>query len=139
MAEVINMKCVAESRGKRPSFGVAGTKTAEDCTQLAPDNMTVVISRKQCRTECCSKHPSFGGAGTKSAEYYPQRSLFDVDGTSKAEYCEQHTRMERGVEGYKGREIGNASPRGAKQNNARPFPAQASPPSGDRRASRKRE
>ena len=56
-----------------PSFGVAGTKTAEYCAQHAPDGMVNVCSRK-CRTESCGKEPSFGVAGTKAAEYCAQHA-----------------------------------------------------------------
>ena len=57
-----------ETCGKGPSFGVAGTKTAEYSAQHAPDKMVNVYSRK-CRTESCGKEPSFGVAGTKTVEY----------------------------------------------------------------------
>ena len=47
--------------------------------------------------------------------------------------------MKRGAEGYEGREIGGASPSGAKQKTVHPFSAQASPPLGGSRASHKLE
>ena len=110
MVNVRNKKCRTEACDKRPSFGVAGTKTAEYCAQHAPDGMVNVKSRK-CRTESCGKEPSFGVAGTKAAEYCVQHASdgmvnicskkcrtescvkipsFGVAGTKTAEYCAQH-------------------------------------------------
>ena len=68
MVNVRNKKCRTEACGKGPSFGVAGTKPAEDCAQHAPDGIVNVCSRK-CRTKCYDKEPSFGVAGTATAEY----------------------------------------------------------------------
>ena len=67
---------------------VAGTKTVEYCAQHAPNG----CSRK-CRTGGCGKKPSFGVAGTKTAEY-----------------CALHARIQRGVEGYREREVGPHHP-----------------------------
>ena len=54
MVNVRSRKCRTEGCGKRPSFGIAGTKTGEYCVQHAPDGMVNVCSRK-CRTEGCGK------------------------------------------------------------------------------------
>ena len=110
MVDVCNRKCRTEGCGKKPSFGVAGTKTVEYCTQHAPEGMVDVKSRK-CRTEGCGKIPSFGGAGTKAAEYgaqhaphgmidfcskkcraedYGKQPSFGVAGSKTVEYCALH-------------------------------------------------
>ncbi|CAM9758461.1 unnamed protein product, partial [Ascophyllum nodosum] len=56
-------KCITEGCGKEPSFGLVGTKTAEYCTQHAPDGMDNVTSR-MCRTDGCGKYVLFAVAGT---------------------------------------------------------------------------
>ena len=110
MVDVKSRKCRTEGCGKIPSFGVAGTKTAEYCAQHALDGMVDIMSRK-CRTEGCGKIPSFGVAGTKTPEYCGQHTpdgmvdvksrkcrtercgkqqSFGVAGTKTAEYCAQH-------------------------------------------------
>ena len=89
---------------------MAGTKTAEYCTQHAPDGMVNVKDRK-CIVEGCSKQPSFGVVGTRNAEFCAQhardgmvnvkdrmcttegcgkRPSFGVEGTKTAEYCPRH-------------------------------------------------
>ena len=73
MVDVKSRKCGTESCNKRPSFGVAGAKTAEYCAQHAPDGMVDVYNRK-CRTGSCGKQPSFGVAGTKTAEFCAQHA-----------------------------------------------------------------
>ncbi|CAM9563263.1 unnamed protein product [Ascophyllum nodosum] len=91
--------------------------------------MADVRSRK-CRTEGCGKKPSFGGAKLKTAEY-----------------CAQHARLERRVEGYRergvdhhhsGKEtIGNILPNSTKHQ-AVHSPATSSPPSEGSQGSPKR-
>ena len=71
---VESRKCRTEDCGKRPSFGVTGTKTAEYCAQHVPDGMVDVKSRK-CKTKDCRKCPSFGVAGTKIADYCAEHAL----------------------------------------------------------------
>ena len=46
MVDVKSKKCRTEGCGKRPSFGVAGTKNVEHCAQHAPEGMVDVRSRK---------------------------------------------------------------------------------------------
>ena len=67
MVDVDSRKCRTEGCGKRPSHGVAGTKTVEYCAQHALDGMVNVCSRK-CRAEGCGKGLSYGVAGTKTVE-----------------------------------------------------------------------
>ena len=57
-----------EGCSKYPSFGVSGTKTAEDCAQHALDEM-INVRKILCRTEGCGIVAVFGVAGTKTAEY----------------------------------------------------------------------
>ncbi|CAM9897347.1 unnamed protein product, partial [Ascophyllum nodosum] len=68
MANVKNRVCKTRGCCNRPSFGVAGTKTAEYCAQHAPDGM-VDIRSGTYRTEGCGKVSLRGVAGTKSTEY----------------------------------------------------------------------
>ena len=53
---------------------MAGTKTAEYCSQHAPDGVVDVMKSK-CKTEGCGKSPSFGVAGSKTVEYCAQHAL----------------------------------------------------------------
>ena len=64
-------QCRADGCGKGPSLGVAGTKTAEYCTEHAPLGV-VNVNHRECRAESCGKRASFGVAGTKTAEYCAQ-------------------------------------------------------------------
>ncbi|CAN0207706.1 unnamed protein product [Ascophyllum nodosum] len=110
MVGVKNIKCRTEGCGNRPSYGVAGTKTAEYCAQHAPDGMIDVRNRK-CRTKGCGKHPWYGVADTKTEEYCAQHApdgmvavksrqcktegcvkgqSFGVAGTKTGEYCTQN-------------------------------------------------
>ena len=73
MVDVKSKKCRTASCGKVPSFGVAGTKTAEYCAQHAPEGMVNVKNRK-CRTEGCGKLPAFGVAGTITGKYCAQHA-----------------------------------------------------------------
>ncbi|CAN0292287.1 unnamed protein product, partial [Ascophyllum nodosum] len=92
--------------GKIPSFGKAGTKTAEYYAQHAPYGMVNVRFRK-CRTK---------DSGIISA--------YEVAGMKPTEYCVQHNRPRCGVEECREREIGrihsgeetigDASPSGSK-------------------------
>ena len=68
MVNVHNRKCRTEGCGKRPSFGVAGTKTGEYCARHALEGMVDVCSIK-CRTEGCGKRPFFGVAGFKRSKF----------------------------------------------------------------------
>ncbi|CAN0154078.1 unnamed protein product, partial [Ascophyllum nodosum] len=92
--------CKTEGCGNRPSFGVAGTKTAQYCLQHAPDEMVDVHRRKcrtgmvnvhirKCKKEGCGKRPSFGAAGSKTVEYCAQHApegMVDVkNGKCKAQ------------------------------------------------------
>ena len=75
-------------------------------------------------------------------------SAFGVAVTKTAEHCVQHNRPRCGVEGCKGKWIGpndsgkktiaDASPSGLKRTTVQSPPAQANPPSGGSRGSRKR-
>ena len=73
MVDVCKRKCRTEGCGKRPPFGVAGTKTVEYCGLHASVGMVNVNSRK-CRTESCDNKPSFGVTGTKTVEYRAQHA-----------------------------------------------------------------
>ena len=73
MVDVKSRECKTHDCGKIPSFGVAGTKTAEYCAQHDPDGM-VNVFRMKCRTEGCGKWPSFGVAGTKTGKYCVQHA-----------------------------------------------------------------
>ena len=135
MVDVHSRKCRTGGCGKKAYFGVAGTKTGECCAQHLQDGMVDVKSRK-CRTATCGKQPFFGVAGTKSAKYCAQhapegmvdvksrkcrtegcgkRPFFGVADTKTGEYCSQHaqggmvnvkSRLQRGVEGFREREVG---------------------------------
>ena len=86
MVNVRNKKCRTEACGKGPSFGVAGTKTAEYCAPHAPDGM-VNVSSSKCRTESCGKKPSFGVASTKKGSTVPRtyRTGWSTSRTESAE------------------------------------------------------
>ena len=89
------------------------------------------VCSKKCRTGGCGKKPSFRVAATKTAEY-----------------CAQHAGIQRGVEGYREREVGphhsgketisNVIPSGAKHVTVLLPPTTTSHPSGVSRDSRKR-
>ena len=70
MVNVKGKMCRTEGCGTQPSFGVAGTKTAEYCKQHALDG-----NGKNCGTEGCGKIAAFGVAGTKAIEYCRQHAL----------------------------------------------------------------
>ena len=109
----------------KPSLGVAGTKTAEYCTQHAPEGMVKVYNKK-CKTETCSKELSYGVATTKMAQCCTQNASegmvkvynktcktkacgkepsFGVTNTRTAVYYAQHATLPWGVEGYREREV----------------------------------
>ena len=111
MVYVKSKKCRTEGCGKRPSFGVAGTKTGEFCAQHALEGM-VNVKRKKCRTASCGKVPLFGVAGTITEEYCAQHAregmvnvknrkcriegcgklpFFGVAGTKTVEHCARHS------------------------------------------------
>ena len=164
MVDVLSKICRTEGCGKQSSFGVAGTKTAKYCARHAPDGMVNVCSRKS-RTEGCGKRPLFRVAGMKTAEYCAQHASdvcsrkfrtggcgkkpsFGVAATKTAEYCARHARIQRGVEGYREREVGphhsgkettrNVIPSGAKHVTVLLPPTKTSHRSGVSRDSRKR-
>ena len=130
MVSVNKRKCTTEDCGKISSFGVAGTKTVEYCAQHAPDGMVNVKKRKY-KTEGFGMISALGAAGSNTAGH-----------------CLQHSRLRYGVEECRGREIGpnqsgkknigDASPSGFKHKTVQSPPAQANPPSGYSRGSRKR-
>ena len=76
VAVIGRKKCKTQHCGNVPEFGVAGTKSAEHCTQHAPEGMVYIKSRKY-RTNDCGK--------------------LSVAGTSLTEYSVQHTRPTHGV------------------------------------------
>ena len=164
MVDICSRKCRTEGCGKISSFGVAGTKTAEYCARHAPDGMVNVCGRKS-RTEGCGKRPLFRVAATQTVEYCAQHASdvcsrkfrtggcgkkpsFEVAATQTAEYCAQHATIQRGVEGYREREVGphhsgketisNVIPSGAKHVTVLLPPTKTSHPSGVSRDSRKR-
>ena len=118
MVNVYNRKCTTESCGKIPPIGVAGTKTAEYCTQHAQGRMVNV------------------------------KPSFDVASSRTAEYSAHYARLQGGVEGfrerkvdphYSGKEtIGNVIPIGAKHITVHPLPTSTGQPSGVSWGSRKR-
>ena len=132
IVDVKNRKCRTKGCGKRPSFGVAGTKIAEYCAQHASDGMVDLKSRKKCGAEGCGGTSSFGVANTTTVKY-----------------CVQHASPKYGVEEYKEREavphhtrketIDNVVPSdGNKHKTVYSLPAQGSPSSGGSRGFRKR-
>ena len=56
---------------------MADTKTAEYCSQHAPDEM-VNVKKRKCNTEGCGKSPSFGVAASKTAEYCAQHASVEM-------------------------------------------------------------
>ena len=73
MVNVVHRVCKHEGCSKRPSFGMAGRKTAEFCSHHASEGM-VNIRNRRCRNKGCSKRPSFGMAGRKKAEFCTQHA-----------------------------------------------------------------
>ena len=87
MVDIMSRKCRTESCGKMPSFGVAGTKTAEYCVQHAPDGMIDVMIR-QCRVEGCGKYPSSGVASAETVKYCTQHApdgMVDMKGKKEGQ------------------------------------------------------
>ena len=117
-----------EGCGKLPFFEVAGTKTGECCAQHAPEGMVDARSRN-CRTEGCRKKPSLGVANTRTAEYRAK-----------------HTRLQYGIEVFRGEKVGphhsgkktTVIPSVAKHASVRPPPTTKCQPSFASRDSRKR-
>ncbi|CAN0469189.1 unnamed protein product, partial [Ascophyllum nodosum] len=115
--------------GKRPSFGVAGTKTAEYCRQHALDGMVNVH-------------------GKVRIEDSGMISAFKVADTKTDEHCAQHNRLRSGIKGCRRRWIdpnfsgkksnGAACPSGSKQKTVHLSSTQESPFSGSSRGSCKR-
>ena len=89
MIGVKNRTCTTEDCSKRPSFGAAGTKTAEYCAQHAQDGM-INVNKIKCPTEGSGMIAACGVARTETAEHYVQ-----------------HSRPRCGVEGCRGRGIGH--------------------------------
>ncbi|CAM9925660.1 unnamed protein product [Ectocarpus fasciculatus] len=96
----------------RPSYGKAGSKKAEFCSQHAMPGMIHVFCKK-CGHPGCMKHPSYGKAGSKKPEFcaqHAQKGMVDVvskrcshpgctkvpsygkSGSKKAEVCAQHSK-----------------------------------------------
>ena len=73
MVNVFSRKCRSESCGKQLSFEVAGTKTAEYCSQHSPERM-IDGNRKKCTTASCGKIPSLGVADKKNVDYGSQHA-----------------------------------------------------------------
>ena len=153
MVDVRSKRCKNGSCGKFSTFGVSGTKTKEYCAQHALDGMVSINSRNY-RTDVYGKRPLFA---QPAPDVYirkcttgdcDQKPSFGVAGTKTAEYCAQHARIQRGVEGYREREfgprhsgketIGNVIPSGAKGTTVHPPPNKKSHPSGVSRDSCKR-
>ena len=130
MVNVKRRKCRTEGCGKQPSFGVAGTKTAEYCAEHALDGM-VDVKRRSWKTRGCSKKPSFRVANSKTVKR-----------------CAQHVRVQCGVEGFREREVGphhsekeaisKVIPSGTEHITVHPHPTKTSQPSGVCWSSRKR-
>ena len=131
--------CITEGCGKRASFGVAGTKRPEYCTQNAPDGM-VDVSSRMCSTEGYGKRVSFGVAGTKRPEYCTQHALDGMVHVREIKCITEGCGKEpsfgvvgrRGIGPYhsgKGT-IDDASPSGSEHETVHSPPAQASPLSG---------
>ena len=74
MVDVKSKKCYHDGCLKKPSFGIAGSKTPTFCAEHAAEGMVNVIEKK-CKHESCSKQPSFGFAGSKSGTFCAQHAL----------------------------------------------------------------
>lgn len=106
-------KCAEEECSKSPSYGVAGSKKAEFCSQHARAGM-VNVKSNACVQEDCSKQPSYGVAGISRREFCVQharvgmvdvfskkcgneecckRPSYGVAGTRRQEFCVQHARV----------------------------------------------
>ena len=121
--------CITTGCLKQPSFGVAGTKTAEHCRQHAPYGM-VNVYRKH-RTEDSRTISAFKVAVTKTDEQCAQRKRprCGVKGCRRREIGPNHSGKET---------IGNASPSGSKHEAVHSPLAQANSFSSSSRGSRKR-
>ncbi|CAM9522436.1 unnamed protein product [Sphacelaria rigidula] len=73
MVDVVSKQCGDEGCSKKPSYGVAGSKKAEFCSQHARGGM-VNVRFQTCCSEGCSKKPSYGVAGSKNARFSPQHA-----------------------------------------------------------------
>ncbi|CAM9993932.1 unnamed protein product [Ectocarpus sp. 4 AP-2014] len=58
---------------KRPTYGVAGSKKREFCSQHARDGM-VNVNNKRCIQPNCTTIPSFAAVGSKKAEFCSQHA-----------------------------------------------------------------
>ncbi|CAM9660170.1 unnamed protein product [Ascophyllum nodosum] len=100
-------KCKTEGCGKRRSFGVAGTKTAEYCAQHAKERMVDVVHKKY-RTEGCGKRPSFGVVGKETPESYARNSQHGMVNVKKKRCTTgSHTIGRLSVKGCRGLNIGS--------------------------------
>ncbi|CAN0316686.1 unnamed protein product [Ascophyllum nodosum] len=84
MVDVIKRKCRTEGCSKRPSFGVAGTNTAEYCAQHAPDGV-VDVKRRKCKIEGCCKIPPIGWQVRKGGVLHAAR--LGPDGIRQKRKC----------------------------------------------------
>ncbi|CAM9901225.1 unnamed protein product [Sphacelaria rigidula] len=80
MVDVGKRTCGDEGCSTRPSYGVAGSKRAESCSQHARAGMVDVVTKK-CGHQACPMRPSCGVAGSKKAEY-----------CKKAEFCSHYAK-----------------------------------------------
>ncbi|CAN0506083.1 unnamed protein product [Ectocarpus sp. 12 AP-2014] len=68
MSQCGHAKCT-----KRPTYGVAGSKKREFCSQHARDGM-VNVNNKRCIQPNCTTIPSFAAVGSKKAEFCSQHA-----------------------------------------------------------------
>ena len=122
--------CRTEGCGKQSTYGVAGPKTGDYCTQHAPNGIVDVKSRK-CKTRGCGRKPSFGVGNTRTTEFCAQQASlkYDVGGYRGREVDPHHSGKET---------IANVRPNGVKCQTIH-SPANTSPPSEGSQGSRKRE
>ena len=121
--------CELQGCGKIPSFGVAGTKMAEYCTQHAPNGM-VNVMKKMCRFQGCGKIRAFGVAGTQMVEFCVKHAPYRMVNVYRRRVINPNNSGKKA--------IGDSSPSGSKHKTANSPPAQANPLSGGSRGSRKR-
>eukprot|EP00752_Nemacystus_decipiens_P017620 g15791.t1 len=113
MVNIYGKMCAHPKCSKNPSFGVAGTKRREFCSEHAEIGMVNIYGPCRCAHPGCCKYPSFGTAGTKKAEFcrehakvgmvnlhskkcaHPKCSKypsFGVAGTKRREFCAGHAK-----------------------------------------------
>ncbi|CAM9260017.1 unnamed protein product [Sphacelaria rigidula] len=112
MVNVRNKRCSEDACLKHPSYGVAGSKKAEFCSEHARVGMVNVVTRK-CSDDACLKSPSYGVAGSKKAEFCSEHARagmvtvrnkrcrderclkhasYGVARSEEAEFCSEHAR-----------------------------------------------